>query len=201
MHVENHSDALSYKKNMDHTAAKKRKIHPQKFAMWIAIGSIIMMFGGLTSGYIVRKSQGNWEQLNMPVAFYYSTVVILLSSLSLWLAVRSFKQRKMLLHNNMVTLTLILGVTFATLQYYGFKELLLETQWANNVSFQYLIVIVLVHAVHILGGVVALLLLFLRSFNRKKKVYSSTGHELVSAYWHFVDILWIYLFLFFLLNQ
>lgn len=201
MHVENNADALSYQKNMDNNPVRKKRIHPQKFAMWIAIGSIIMMFGGLTSGYIVRKSQGNWEQLNMPVAFYYSTVVILLSSFTLWLALRSFKQRKMALHNNMVTLTLLLGIAFAALQYYGFKELLQETQWANNVSFQYLIVIVLVHAIHILGGVVALLLLFLRSFNRRKKIYSSTGHELVSTYWHFVDILWIYLFLFFLLNQ
>src|SRR5690606_14836335 len=79
--------------------AKKGKIHPQKFAMWIAIGSIIMMFGGLTSGYIVRKSQGNWELLNLPSAFYTSTVVILLSSLTLSLALRYFKQRKMALHN------------------------------------------------------------------------------------------------------
>lgn len=181
--------------------AKKGKVHPQKFAMWVAIGSIIMMFGGLTSGYIVRKAQGNWEQLNMPVEFYYSTVVILLSSATLWLAVKYFKQRKMALHNVVVTLTLILGIAFAVLQYVGFKDLLQNTHWANNVSFQYLIVIVLVHAIHILGGVVALLFLFLRSFNRRRKVYSITGHELVSTYWHFVDILWIYLFVFFLLNQ
>jgi cytochrome c oxidase subunit 3 len=182
-------------------SAQRKKIHPQKFAMWIAIGSIIMMFGGLTSGYIVRKSQGNWTPFHLPLAFYISTAVILISSLTLHIALRSFKKRNMLLHNNMIIITFILGIAFAILQYYGFKGLYEHTVWDNNVSFQYLIVIVLVHALHILGGVVALFILFLQSLNKRKKIYSSTGHEIVSTYWHFVDILWIYLFIFFLLNQ
>ena len=180
---------------------QRKKIHPQKFAMWIAIGSIIMMFGGLTSGYIVRKSQGNWVQFDLPVEFYISTIAILLSSLTMVLSIRSFKQRQMPLHKAMITITLLLGIAFAVLQYLGFKDLYLHTKWNNNVSFQYLIVIVLVHALHIVGGVVALLITFLRTFSRKMKIYSSTGLEIVSTYWHFVDILWIYLFIFFLMNQ
>lgn len=182
-------------------SAQRRKIHPKKFAMWIAIGSIIMMFGGLTSGYIVRKSQGNWETFKLPAAFYISTVVILLSSATLMLALRSFKQRKMVLHRNMVTLTFILGIAFTVLQYIGFKELFQQMKWANNVAFQYLIVIVLVHALHIIGGVAALLILFLQTYSRKVKTYSTTALEIVSTYWHFVDILWIYLFIFFLMNR
>lgn len=169
--------------------------------MWIAIGSIIMMFGGLTSGYIVRKSQGNWEPFPLPTAFFISTAVILLSSGTLHLALRSFKQRSMSLHRNMVTLTFILGVAFTVLQYIGFKELYHQMKWSNNVSFQYLIVIVLVHAIHIIGGVVALLILFLNTYSRKVKTYSATGLEIVSTYWHFVDILWIYLFVFFIMNR
>jgi len=182
-------------------SAQRRKIHPQKFAMWIAIGSIIMMFGGLTSGYIVRRSQGNWETFSLPVTFYISTVVILLSSATLALASRSFRQRQMRLHRNMVTLTFVLGIVFTILQYIGFKELYHQMKWSNNVSFQYLIVIVLVHALHIVGGVFALLYLFLKTYSRKVKTYSSTGIEIVSTYWHFVDILWIYLFVFFVLNR
>ena len=169
--------------------------------MWIAIGSIIMMFGGLTSGYIVRKSQGNWDAFSLPMAFYISTAVILLSSATLHLALRSFRQRRMPLHRNMVTLTFILGITFTILQYIGFKELYHQMKWSNNVSFQYLIVIVLVHAIHILGGVVALFILFLRTYSRKVKTYSATGLEIASTYWHFVDLLWIYLFLFFIMNR
>ncbi len=182
-------------------SAQRRKIHPKKFAMWIAIGSIIMMFGGLTSGYIVRRSQGNWQTFKLPVEFYISTAVILLSSATLMLALRSFKQRQMRLHRNLVTLTFILGITFTVLQYIGFKDLYHQMRWDNNVAFQYLIVIVLVHAVHIIGGVVALLILFLNTYSRKVKTYSTTGLEIVSTYWHFVDILWIYLFIFFIMNR
>lgn len=186
---------------MSQQSAQRKKIHPKKFAMWIAIGSIIMMFGGLTSGYIVRKSQGNWESFTLPVEFYFSTIVILLSSITIIMALRSFKQRKMQLHRSMVTLTLILGLAFTLLQYLGFKDMYHQLKWNNNVSFQYLIVIVLVHALHILGGVVALFILFFRTYSRKVKRYNTTGIEIVSTYWHFVDILWLYLFAFFLLNR
>ncbi len=182
-------------------STQRRKINPKKFAMWIAIGSIIMMFGGLTSGYIVRKSQGDWETIKLPTEFYISTVLIIISSGTLMLALRSFKQRKMRLHRNMVSLTFILGIAFTVLQYFGFKEILSNMKWANNVAFQYLIVIILVHALHILGGVVVLLVLFLQTFSRKVKTYSSNALEIASTYWHFVDILWIYLFLFFLTNR
>jgi cytochrome c oxidase subunit 3 len=74
-------------------------------------------------------------------------------------------------------------------------------KWSNNVSFQYLIVIVLVHAIHILGGVAALFILLLKTYSRKVKTYSTTGLEIAGTYWHFVDLLWIYLFLFFIMNR
>jgi len=182
-------------------STQRKKINPKKFAMWIAIGSIIMMFGGLTSGYIVRKSQGDWETFKLPVEFYISTAVILLSSGTLMIALRSFKQRKMQLHRNMVSLTFLLGVAFTALQYFGFKELLHSMHWANNVAFQYLIVIIVVHALHILGGIVTLFVLFLQTYSRKVKTYRSNALEIASTYWHFVDILWIYLFIFFLTNR
>ena len=180
---------------------ERKRINPKKFAMWVAIGSIIMMFGGLTSGYIVRKSQGNWESFKLPTEFYLSTVAILISSATIMIAIKSFKQRKMQLHRNMVAITFVLGLAFTLLQYFGFKELLQNMKWADNVSFQYLIVIILVHALHILGGVVALLVLFLQTFNKKIKTYSSNALEIAATYWHFVDILWLYLFVFFLMNR
>jgi len=178
-----------------------KKIHPQKFALWVAIGSIIMMFGGFTSGFIVRKSQGNWLHYKVPVEFYISTVVVILSSLTIHLAVRSFKARKMAFHKNMVAVSLLLGLAFVVLQYFGFKDLYAQFVWNNNVSLQFITVIVLVHALHIAGGMVALIILFLRTFGRRVKIYSATGIDMVATYWHFVDILWLYLFVFFLLNQ
>lgn len=175
-----------------------RKIHPQKFAMWMAIGSIIMMFAGFTSAVIVRQAQGNWLNLKLSPYFYVSTAVILLSSLTMWQTVRSFKNRKMRFHKQMVVLTMALGLLFAFFQYMGFDQMMGHTFWNNNVSIQFIIVIVLVHVVHVIGGIIALLIMFLRTFNRKVKTYSLVGLELISTYWHFVDILWIYLFLFFL---
>lgn len=180
---------------------QNRKINPKKFAMWIAIGSIIMMFGGLTSGYLVRQSQGNWEQFKLPVAFYISTAVILLSSLTIVMAKRAFKKRQMPFYRILVSATFLLGIAFTLLQYFGFKELLSDMKWTNNVAFQYLVVIILVHALHIVGGVAALMVLWLQTYSKKVKTYSTTALDIAATYWHFVDILWLYLFVFFLLNR
>jgi len=180
--------------------APAKKINAKKFAMWIAIGSIIMMFGGFTSAYIVRRSQGNWFKFDLPFVFYISTVAILLSSLTLWLAVRCFKKRSMAMHKRLVLVTVILGIAFAVLQYIGFKDLFAHISWSNNVALQYIIVIVGMHALHVIGGVIALLIMFAHTFNNRLKIYSSTGLEIISTYWHFVDILWIYLLLFFLIT-
>jgi cytochrome c oxidase subunit 3 len=178
-----------------------RRIHPQKFALWLGIGSIIMMFGGFTSGYIVRKGQGNWINYDLPASFYVSTLAVIISSVTIAIAVRSFKQRNMALHKKMVVASLLLGVLFTILQYVGFNQLYHQLRWNNNVSLQFLAVIVSVHALHIIGGVIALLILFVRTFSRRVKTYSPTGLEIIATYWHFVDILWIYLFIFFLVNQ
>ncbi|MFT4062626.1 MAG: cytochrome c oxidase subunit 3 [Edaphocola sp.] len=182
--------------------SQRKKIHPQKFAMWIAIGSIIMMFGGLTSGYIVREGQGNWEHFGMPPAFYASTVLILLSSLTIWLAKKSLKAQHIRQYRRLVSATFVLGIAFTILQYVGFKELLATLgRWRDNVSFQYMIVIVSVHALHIIGGVVALLVLWIKTFGKKPNTTGGTGLEIAATYWHFVDILWLYLFVFFLIYR
>jgi cytochrome c oxidase subunit 3 len=186
--------------SMAKQTAPGKKINAKKFAMWIAIGSIIMMFGGFTSAYIVRQGQGGWLKFDLPFIFYVSTAAILLSSLTLWLAVRSFKQRKMILHKRLVVLTVLLGIAFAVLQYIGFKQLFAHISWSNNVAFQYIIVIIGMHALHVIGGVIALIVMFARTFNNRLKIYSSTGLEIISTYWHFVDILWIYLLVFFLIT-
>lgn len=180
-----------------------KKIDPKKFGMWIALASIIMMFGGFTSGYIVRKSQGNWLEFDMPVHLYASTVTVLLSSLTLWLAGRSYKKGNGAGYAVGLLITAILGITFASLQYFGFKTLFEQITWNNNVSLQYLLVIVLVHAIHILGGVIALIVMSILAVMRRKSLTPKVENislSIMATFWHFVGILWIYLFLFFLLN-
>ncbi len=179
---------------------KKQKLHPHKFTLWVAIGSILMMFAGLTSAYIVKRNQANWQTFNLPIAFWYSTVVILLSSFTIMMALRSFKERAMSKYRMLMVATMVLGAMFIVLQFVGFQQL-----WAKgitlqgNVSYSFLYVIVGLHGLHVVGGVIALIVMSLMAFSRKTRNYSTVPVELMSTYWHFVDILWLYLLVFLLM--
>jgi len=181
---------------------QRKKIHPHKFALWVAMASIAMMFAGLTSAYIVRQAQGNWRLYDLPGIFTISTAVILLSSLTMIMGLRAFKNRAMPRFKALITITLILGTLFMCLQYWGFTQLYASgIRVDGNPSESFLFIIAGLHLLHIAGGVVALLIVFFKAFRTRIKIYNATGLEIVAAYWHFVDILWIYLFVFFLVNK
>jgi cytochrome c oxidase subunit 3 len=177
-----------------------KRIHPHKFTLWVAIGSIVMMFAGLTSAYIVKSSQAGWQKVKTPQVFFFSTGVILLSSLTIQMALRSFKQREMNRYRRLMLLTLLLGGLFVFLQWSGFLQL-----WNSGVQFrgvagagQFLYVIFGLHALHVAGGVIALIVMAARAFFGPTKFYGSTGMEVMATYWHFVDLLWLYLLVFFI---
>lgn len=196
---------------------ERRRIHPQKFMMWIAIGSMAMAFAGLTSGYLVRQAQGNWRYYQLPMMFWFSTAAVILSSVTMSLGVKAFKNREMPKFKMLITATLILGIAFGLLQYGGFYQLYHQLQQIKingetlnqtagvrldgNPSESFLYVIAGLHLAHMLGGIVALTIVFFRAFRTNVKVYNATGLEIAATYWHFVDILWVYLFVFFLANQ
>lgn len=181
---------------------QKKRIHPHKFTLWVAIGSIIMMFAGLTSAYIVKRDQPGWTTFDMPRTFLLSTAVILLSSLTMQIALKSFRGRKMDRYRGFITVTAILGLVFVVLQWIGFTQI-----WDSGVTFrgsgagQFLFVIAGLHALHVIGGVIALLVMFIKAYRTNVRSYNIVPVEVVSSYWHFVDILWIYLLIFFLLVQ
>jgi len=184
---------------------QRGRIHPHKFTLWIAMGSIIMMFAGLTSAYIVRSNQANWLRFYLPNIFWYSTVVILLSSVFMHLSVKAFKAREMKRYRLLITITAFFGILFAVLQFVGFIDLnnhgvqLLGS--GSNPSASFLAIITGLHVLHVLGGVIALLFIFFKAYSSRSKNYSAVPIEVVSTYWHFVDALWIYLFIFFHLMQ
>ena len=190
--------SLEFKSVVD----QNKKIHPHKFILWVAIGSIIMMFAGLTSAYIVKREQPGWTTYTTPLAFYYSTAVILISSLTIFLAGKSFTERRMIRYRKMLAATLILGLVFILLQWLGFRHL-----WATGTTLrgsgagQFLYIIAGLHALHVFGGVIALFVLWLRARNTRIRSYNMVPVDVVSTYWHFVDLLWIYLFIFFLMVQ
>lgn len=178
----------------------RNKIHPHKFVLWVSIASIVMMFAGLTSAFVVKSNLPGWKEIAMPGIFWYSTAAMVLSSVTIAAALRSFKQREMRSYRILIALTFILGLTFLALQGFGFRDL-----WGQQIKFrgsagagQFLYVIFGLHALHVLAGVIALMVLLLKAFFGKIKIYSSVPVEVAATYWHFVDLLWIYLFIFFM---
>jgi cytochrome c oxidase subunit 3 len=178
---------------------QRKKIHPHKFTLWVGLGSIVMMFAGLTSAYIVKRDAAGWTGFTIPRAFWYSTAVILASSLTVQMALRAFQEREMPRYRNLITATAALGLLFVTLQWVGFRHI-----WNSGVTLhgsgagQFLYVIAGLHALHVIAGVIALIVLFIKAFSTRIRNYNSVPVEVMSTYWHFVDLLWLYLFIFFM---
>lgn len=179
---------------------RSQKMHPHKFTLWIAIGSITMMFAGFTSAYIVKSNQAGWQPVQMPKIFFLSTVLILISSVTIFLAQKAMTAREMARYRALITTTAVLGLAFVATQILGFSQL-----WQQQITFKesvagsFFYIITGVHALHVIGGIIALAVLFLRAYSAKTKFYSTAPVETAGLYWHFVDVLWIYLFVFFLL--
>lgn len=176
--------------------------------MVLTIGSIIMMFAGLTSAYIVRRGQGNWVEFQLPKMFFVSTALILLSSVTIYFAKRAYEANEWRRYKHLIGATLLLGLGFALCQYMGWLELsrngiLLQ----GNPSGSFVYVISGIHAAHVLVGLFFLFIFWTKSLKKIDEIkqllldanpYKSIGIDLLSIYWHFIDILWVYLLLFFL---
>jgi cytochrome c oxidase subunit III len=187
---------------MDIVNTQRKKIHPHKFTLWVGMGSIVMMFAGLTSAYIVKGSQASWTTIAIPKIFYYSTAVLVISSLTMQMALKAFKERAMLQYRRLITVTAILGFGFIALQIAGFTKLWnggIQLEGSGQAAFLY--VIFGLHGLHVLGGAIALLVMFFKAFSTSMRNYNPVPVEIAGSYWHFVDLLWIYLFVFFLLTR
>ena len=182
-------------------STQRKKIHPHKFTLWVGLGSVIMMFAGLTSAYIVKGAQPDWTTVEIPREIYFSTLAILVSSITIQMSLKAFKERRMMNYRRLISITALLGVTFITLQIVGFTQL-----WNTGVDLtgsgagQFLYIIFGLHVLHVLGGVIALLVIFIKAYTSRVKNYNPVTIEIASTYWHFVDLLWIYLFVFFIMS-
>ncbi|MGK0391169.1 MAG: cytochrome c oxidase subunit 3 [Maribacter sp.] len=178
----------------------RSKVHPKKFMLWVSIGSLCMMFAAFTSFYLVRQASGNWLEFELPSAFYISTAIIILSSITVHLSYWFFKRMNTLMYRSLLLLTLILGCVFVGLQYEGWLALnQMGVYLDGNASGATVIVISALHAAHVLGGIGVLILANIHAFVLPHKVTNARKlrFELTYTYWHFVDILWIYLLFFF----
>ncbi len=177
------------------------KIHSHKLALWVAIGSMIMMFGALTSAYIVRRAQGNWLDFKLPDIFFLNTLVIIASSVTIHFSFQAFKNGNEKLYKTLMLTTFGLGILFLTLQYKGWLEMdLIGATLTANPSSSFIYVISGLHAAHLIGGLAALTTAMIHAFYLpfKPTKRRQQRFELVVQFWHFVDVLWVYLLLFFI---
>ena len=180
---------------------QKKKEKTFKQMLWISMISMTMMFAGLTSAYVVSKGREDWVSFVLPSAFFISTMLIILSSLSFYVAKKTLlagDQKKTTLW---LLLTLILGLSFVFYQFNGFNQLieagLYTTGPQSNVASSFLYVITGAHLLHIFAGIISLTIVLVRNISGKYSVSSHLGFSLGAIFWHFVDALWIYLFVFF----
>ncbi|HUR31956.1 MAG TPA: cytochrome c oxidase subunit 3 [Saprospiraceae bacterium] len=181
----------------------RRGVYAPLFALWVAMASIVMMFGSLTSAYLVRQAAGNWLEFVIPDVFFFSTMVILLSSFTLHLSYWAFKNGKQGIYRLALPVSLLLGVVFITLQYMGWMELYdVGVLLDGNPSGSFFYLISGLHAAHVIGGIFAISVATLHAFTLSFKPTEKRRRrfQIVLHYWHFVDFLWLYLFIFLLIQ-
>ena len=183
---------------------RRNRIHPQQFALYAGMASIIMMFIAFTSAYLVRQAAGNWQEYVVPTIFYASTAIIVASSLTLHMAFSAFKSGRSSTYRGMLALTVGLGLAFVIFQYLGWQQLYASgVPLDGNPSGSFFYVISGIHALHVLGGVAALVVATIYAFTLPYECTPKRNlrFSLVVQYWHFVDVLWIYLFVFLLIAR
>lgn len=180
---------------------KARKARSQKLLLWFAMGSMTMMFAGITSAFVVSKSREDWmKEFQMPSAFYLSTLAIILCSVTFHLAKKAIQKDDRKATSGFLLLTLGLGIAFVFLQFKGFGQLIDQGYYftgpESNIATTFLYVIAVVHLAHLAGGIISLLIIIYNHFKQKYNSSQTLGIELGAMYWHFLDLLWICLFFF-----
>lgn len=181
---------------------QQRKAQSYKLLLWFAMISMVMMFAGLTSAYVVSSSRKDWLQdFTMPSAFYISSLMIILSSITFWWARKEMKKGIRSTTTYALLITLALGIAFVYLQFAGFGQIIdagyFFTGSESTVTTSFLYVVVILHLAHLFGGMIALLVVIYNHFKQKYNATQTLGIELAELFWHFLGILWILLFLFF----
>ena len=180
------------------TVGRKKSAKPM---LWVSMISMVMFFAGLTSAYVISMKRDDWVTFELPNAFYISTLLIILSSISIGMSQRFIKKDKRELSIVLLLITFALGIAFVWQQYAGFEDLrnagLFFTGPTSTVSTSFIIWITLMHAFHVFAGIIVLLVVIYNHFKYKYTSDDLLGFELGAIFWHFIDVLWIYLFFFF----
>ncbi len=179
-----------------------QKAKAYKTMLIFAMGSIVMIFAGLTSAYVISKSRPDWlKDLLLPQAFLWSTLVIVLSSVTFHFAKKAIQKNNRSTTTLMLVATLLLGLLFVAMQFQGFNQVIAAgyyfTGSYSTITTSFLYIVVLVHIAHLIGGLISLLIVIYNHYKQKYNATQTLGIELSVMFWHFLGFLWLYLFLFF----
>ncbi len=183
----------------------KSNLKAKKFLVWLFIISSFMLFAALTSGFIVYTA-GSVERgikISLPQAFIWSTALIFISSITMHMAYLSAKRLQFQKQQQYLLLTVALGLAFFGLQLYSWKYLIEQgIYFVNpNASQSFLYIFTGAHLVHVFAGIIMLLNAWYGKLKNIPQLNNLFRLEVTSIFWHFIDILWIYLYVFLLLNQ
>ncbi|WP_019670728.1 cytochrome c oxidase subunit 3 [Eudoraea adriatica] len=181
---------------------KEKKARAKKMMLWFGIASLLMGFAGWTSAYIVSSSRADWlKDFVLPSAFLLSTAIIILSSGTYILAKKAIRANNAGLGTKWLFLTLILGIAFIIIQFSGFSQLIEQGYYftgpTSNITMSYIFLIAAVHIVHVISGLISLLVVLYNNIRGNYSANNILGVELGITFWHFLDLLWVYLILFF----
>ena len=183
-----------------------------RMMLYMTMASITMFFAVTTSALLLKKADAlNWAQFPLPAPFFTSTVFAILSSLFFFITYKLYNAKRFFIYKIMLLLSGIVSIGFLVFQLLGFKALTeMGMPLSGNVSGSFIYFLAIVHGLHIIVGVVVLLIVFVKSYLARKNMDFEGGGkvnprrvlglELLTAYWHFVNVLWVYLFLFFYFN-
>lgn len=176
---------------------QEKNASSKKLLLWVGMGSMVMFFAGLTSAYIVRKMEGNWREFELPLVFYFSTAIIILSSVSMNMVLLNARKNKLALVKQYSIITLLLGLGFIACQTIGWKMLVNQGVYlSGSPSESFFYILTGLHIAHLFGGIIALIVVNAKAAMEKYNSQNTLGIELCASYWHFLDLLWVYLFLF-----
>lgn len=180
---------------------EEKKIRAKKMMLWFGIGSLIMSFAGLTSAVVVSSKRPDWlKDFQLPDAFMISTIIIILSSITLVIAKRALKKDNRQATSIWLLVTLGLGLAFIYSQFVGFGQIVNSgynfTGPTSNVTMSFIYVIAVAHILHVLAGLISLMVVIYNHFKQEYDSSKMLGFELSATFWHFVDGLWLFLFLF-----
>ena len=177
-----------------------KTIKAKKMMLLFSMLSIAMTFAGLTSAYIVSKARPDWlKNFELPLSFSLSTAIIVLSSITIWIAKKNLKKNNNSKSTNWLLITFVLGVLFIILQFVGFNSLISKgfffTGAQSTITTSFLYILTVLHLAHLFAGMIVLSVVIYNNHKGKYKK-EKLGFELAVTFWHFLGILWLYLFVF-----